>query len=362
MNPEIEPFYDLSALDKGLLPRPLPSLDDREVELIKSVQKFYCSIKSEQKLQPEIYQPAGEWREHVNIRMPHYAAFGDDSVERLADLLGNFWRNELGVLVKQYAGYSQLAGDEAKRKQYAEAMAHDLMIWSNLYDEDPSVLEIPEVGHPWGYLWNGTLIGSKVMRYHALKTQIEGLTADVERPVVAEIGAGYGGMAQFLMKGKNPRLYIDFDLPETIAVAAYHLAKALPERRIYLHEGGPVEWSRVLNEYDVLLMPNWSIDTLPDDSVDVFLNTFSLSEMSYEVVAQYLKRIASATRGYFYHNNMDRAGVVNEGHERTPASRYPIPKGSLKLIHRGYDLFQQKHSGRDGDYREFLYERVSRTV
>jgi hypothetical protein len=113
-----------------------------------------------------------------------------------------------------------------------------------------------------------------------------------------------------------------------------------------------------LREYDVILLPNWCVDTVPAESVDVFLNSFSLSEMTYAVIERYLDRIATACRGYFLHNNMDRPGVVNEGHERVPSSRYPLPRGAFKLLYRRYDLFQQRHSGRDGDYREFLYERM----
>lgn len=208
MSPEIELFYDLPALEAGLLPRDCTPCDAAEEALLHRVKEFYCSLKSHQPEQQEIYQPAGEWREHVNHRMPHYAAFQDKSVNRLAALLGNFWRNELGVLVKQYAGYQQLIAYPSKREQYAEWMAHDLMIWTHLFGADVSELTIPEIGHPWGYLWEGTLIASKALRYHALKTQILGLTSDLDRPVVAEIGAGYGGMAYFLMRDNTPRVYL----------------------------------------------------------------------------------------------------------------------------------------------------------
>lgn len=362
MHPEAEPFFDLAALEAGLEPHPQAPPDSEEMDLLWEVREFYRSIKKDQVSQPEIYQPAGEWREHVAQRMPHYSAFQDSSLDRLADLLRNFWRNELGVLVKQYASYQQLMADSEKRRKYAEWMAHDIMIWTHLFEADVAELTIPEVGHPWGYLWQGVLIGSKVLRYHALMLQIEGLTSDCARPIVAEIGAGYGGMACYLMRGNESRVYLDFDLPETLAVAAYHLGKALPHRRLYLHNGGPVQWEKVLSEYDVLLMPNWTIATLPEASVDVFLNTFSLSEMSRPVIEEYLNRIVCSTRSYFLHNNMDRGGVVNKGYERTPASHYPIPAGTFKLLGKRYDLFQQKHSGRDGDYREFLYERTTRIV
>ena len=227
MTPEVQPFYDASALVSGLRPRQLPATDavsDRA--LLEGLQHSYRSLKMHQRDQPEVYQPAGEWREHLHRRMPHYEAFYDDSCDRLSKLLGNFWRNELGVLVKQYAGYEKLLADEQERARYATLMAHDLMIWTHLMDADISELAIPEVGHPWGYLWRGTLIGSKVLRYHVLARQIEGMTSDLARPIVAEIGAGYGGMAYFLMRRKASRVYIDFDLPETLLVAAYYLSKS----------------------------------------------------------------------------------------------------------------------------------------
>ncbi len=363
MNPEAIPYFDMSALTAGMQPRDSVIVDERSQNaLLKRLQHHYKCIKKEQRLQSDIYLPAGEWREHINMRMPHYQAFFDETTERLAELLQNFWRNELGVLVKQYAGYQQLQGDANKRIDYAERMAYDLMIWSNLIERDVAELSIPEVGHPWGYVWKGVLVGSKVLRYHLLANQVEGLFSDIERPVVAEIGAGYGGLAYFLMRGTENRVYIDFDLPETLVVSAYYLGMTLPHRRIYLHEEGPVDWSATLSNYDVILLPNWCIDTLPESTVDVFLNTFSLSEMSQPVIEKYLLRIAVACRNYFLHNNMDRIGVVNCGHLRTPGSQYPFPAGTFKLLSKHYDMFQELHSGRDGDYREFLYQRTSKAI
>jgi hypothetical protein len=57
----------------------------------------------------------------------------------------------------------------------------------------------------------------------------------------------------------------------------------------------------------------------------------------------------------FLHNNMDRRGVVNRGHERIPASEYPIDPTIWKRVYRRFDLFH----GHEGDYREFLYVKHS---
>ena len=355
---EYQHYYDVNALEKGLSSHsPNEENEANHLKNLKQIQEFYLSLKEDQMYQPEVYQPAGEWREHVEQRAQHYHAFFDTTTDRLSSLLSNFWRNELGVLVKQYASYAQLVKDAHLREKYSEQMAHDLMIWRNLFDADFSELEVPVVGNPWGYLWDGTLIGSKVLRYYALMSQIAGLVEDINRPVIAELGAGYCGLAYYLMRGDDRRVYIDFDLPETLAVGAYYLSESLPHRKLYLHSGGPVDWQGVLANFDVIMMPNWAIDSLPAESVDVFVNTFSLSEMTRPVIQQYLGKISTACKHYFLHNNMDRDGVVNEGFERTPASQYPFPEKSFKCLYKRYDLFQQKHFGRSGDYREFLYQK-----
>ena len=48
---------------------------------------------------------------------------------------------------------------------------------------------------------------------------------------------------------------------------------------------------------------------------------------------------------------MDREGVVNRGHERIPASKFPIDPAVMKCVYKHLDLFH----GHDGDYREFLF-------
>ncbi len=73
MTSETEDFFDLSALEAGLLPRASgdagpPSPPD----LLLRIQDFYRTMKSEQPHQPDIYQPAGEWQAHIERRMPHY--------------------------------------------------------------------------------------------------------------------------------------------------------------------------------------------------------------------------------------------------------------------------------------------------
>jgi hypothetical protein len=172
--------------------------------------------------------------------------------------------------------------------------------------------------------------------------------------MVAELGGGFGGMAWFLLRTGSGLTYIDFDLPETLVIAAYFVLSAWPEKEVLLCTSSECLTNEDLRRRDIVLAPNYMIPQLPGESVDLFLNAFSLSEMPYATIGEYLGHIQRCCGGYFLHNNVDREGVVNRGHARTPASRFPVDPRRFKLIYKKFDLFQ----GHDGDYREFLYQRA----
>jgi putative sugar O-methyltransferase len=355
---EYAPFVDPQALLRGLEERPDSATDAELAPTVERLCRFYRDLKAAQPKQPEIFQPGGEWRAYLESQAPLYAPFLQGDVPAASRALRNFWRNDYGAIVKQYAGHAQLVKSEEDRTRFTDWMARDYMLWKNLFHADPKELAVPLVGNPWGYYVGDVLIAPKALRYHVLACQIRNLTVDVKRPVVAELGAGYGGTAHFLMRRDAPGAYVDFDLPEVLLIAAYYLTRTLPNRKVTLWEPG-LRLDAALQTSDVVLCPNWEIASLSAASVDVFLNTFSLSEMPLEVIREYLGHIERACRGYFLYNNMDREGVVNRGHERVPCSQYPISPTKFKTLYKRYDLFQERHSGRDGDYREVLLQRIS---
>ena len=355
---ETAPFFRLSALERGLRDNPDPATEEECRPLLEELSVAYSKLVVERSRQPAVFQPGGEWAVHVKSRGKFYEALERGDISSAWRWLKDFWRNPLGVIVKQYATFERLNADRETREKFAGLMARDYVVWSNLFNESPRALAIPSVGNPWGYSIDDVVIAPKAMRYHALATQARQVLSDVAHPVIAEIGAGYGGVAHFLSRGEEPVTYVDFDLPETLILAAYYLKRTLPHRKVRLVASASELTPAVLAENAVVLAPNWAIPLLPDRSVDLFLNTFSLSEMPLSTIEEYVRHIERTCRGYFLHNNMDRAGVVNAGSERVPCSRYPISGRSFKLLYRRYDLFQDRHSGRDGDYRELLYQRI----
>jgi putative sugar O-methyltransferase len=346
----------VDALARGLAPRPDALDDDRVHTIAEEAAGFYQRIRRPDPELAEPFRAGGEWKVYVEARSAIYDAALSGDVEALAPLLRDFWRNDLGPIVSQYAYYPDLAaGDEAKVERFTRMLARDYRHWRALWRDEPRELEVPRIGNPWGLELDGVLVTPLALRFDTHARQIADLLRDVDRPVVAEIGGGFGGMAERVAR-RDPRVtYVDFDLPETLLVAAFHLRAALPDRDVALWDPAMALDREAILRHDVVLAPHYAIADLGPASVDLFLNAFSLSEMRWEAVAEYMRAIERCGRRYFLQNNVDRTGVVNRGHERIPCSRFPLDRSVFKTLYHRFDTFQ----GPEGDYRESLHERIA---
>lgn len=351
-------YISKEALAFGLQERGEKERFKEKKEIVSMVCRFYRKLKEDQTDAPEIYQPGGEWAVYVNERKEFYSMLLNEDTEGVYNKLKNFWRNELAPIVSNYAYYSDLAcNNSAKIERFISLMSRDYVIWRSLYENEPlDVLSVPDVGNPWGYSIENNLIIPQAFRFHNHAKQISNILSDIETPIWAEIGGGYGGTAFYYLRNNYaPKLtYLDFDLPETLVLAAYYLMSALPDKKIWLYDGKTSLTAAAIAEYDVVLMPNYAIEYLEEGVVDLFLNAFSLSEMTLPILSNYIGHIQRTVSGYFLHNNMDKKGIVNRGFERTPCSQYPIDPAKLKLLYKKHDMFQ----GYEGDYRECLYQRT----
>lgn len=331
------------------------SNERNDIDIVVRLAEFYTALKQGQQDLPEVYLPGGEWKVYIETRQPLYQLLIDGCHERAALIFKNFWRNELGPIVSQYAYYTDIEkGDVAKVRRFVECITRDFAIWKELHRADPAELSVPCIGNPWGYMRENVLVTPQALRFHNHALQIGRMLSDIRPALMAEIGGGYGGIFYYLSKLATQVRYINFDLPETLVIAAYYILKIFPDKAVLLYDGRKQLTRAELAMYDVCLMPNYTLPYLEDASCDLFYNTFSLSEMPRPTIEEYIRQIERVTRRYFLHNNVDREGVVNRGYSRTPCSRYPISASVFKMIYKKFDLYQQS----SGDYREVLYERT----
>lgn len=353
-------FISYESLLLGLQERQERESFEERKNAILELCHFYQTMKKDQLNATKIYLPGGEWEVYLNKRKEFYKYLLSEDLVGAHKKLKDFWRNELGPIVSNYAYYADLASNnKTKIERFTSLMSRDYVIWRSLCpNENLDVLSVPNVGNPWGYAIDNKLIIPQAFRFHNHSKQISSILSDIEKPIWAEIGGGYGGTAFYYFKNiYEPKLtYINFDLPETLILSAYYLMCALPDKKIWLYNGQCSLNRENLSKYDIVLMPNYAIEYLEDNSIDLFLNAFSFSEMTSSILEKYISHLQRVTSGYFLHNNMDRKGIINRGYERIPCSEYPIDARKLKQLYNKHDVFQ----GYEGDYRECLYQRTKK--
>lgn len=346
-----EPFYtqDLSHFSIEL--NTSEKIEPINLELISELVEAYHIWKAQSHNVPSQWKVKGEWDNYNKSQADFYSHVINKEIPKVGEYLQNFWRNSLGLIVKEYSTFESLFVDEERTSRFLQSLKRNYLIWKDLYHKSADYLDLNAyIGNPWGVMLDDTFVVPKAARFSHNAFQIKELSSGIEHPIVCEIGSGYGALSCYCKKYIPNVTYINVDIPETLLLAAYYVKSIHPDSSIYLYKGGDI--SEIdFSKFSFVFLPNYMIEKMVYNSVDVFFNSFSLSEMSLESNKAYLNEIARIGRKYFLHNNMDRKGVINRGFERIPSSSFDIPNNFRKL-HVSYDPFH----AHVGDYKEFLYE------
>src|SRR5262249_47309985 len=92
----------------------------------------------------------------------------------------------------------------------------------------------PNIKNPFKVMIDGTLVRFKTPYQHYCTYRLSTLL-NAKSSTIAKIGGGFGGMAYFLLRDRQPLTYFDFDLPETITLTSYFLMKAFPSLTFLLY-------------------------------------------------------------------------------------------------------------------------------
>jgi hypothetical protein len=164
----------------------------------------------------------------------------------------------------------------------------------------------PGIGNPFGVMVDGTLVEAGAEYRHYCAQRLLGLL-DSESASVAEIGGGFGGMAYYLLRSRPALSYLDFDVPESIALASYYLMKAFPGLRFALYG------ENVTTRADVMLLPLFELPTLPSRCVDVTFSSHAVSDITPEAIPEYLRHIQRISKRYFLNIGAGRSvGMVSD--------------------------------------------------
>jgi len=130
----------------------------------------------------------------------------------------------------------------------------------------------------------------------------------VERPLILEIGSGYGGLAYHLKKLLPRARYVLVDIPESLVMSSLYLSTLFPyEDNVLITPANIGDLRKETGGFT--FVPNYLFDecTAAGLEFDLAINTLSMSEMSEKQVRYYCAGLAGllGDKGVFFEQNRD---------------------------------------------------------
>ncbi|MBL7703551.1 MAG: putative sugar O-methyltransferase [Ferruginibacter sp.] len=237
-------------------------------------------------------------------------------------------------------------------KMYLNDSNYRFDLWKSSFGNNGQVkaLYMPEYGNSYGYYKDDNYIrtGAEYLHYYA--SSIKNLLSESgnNRKTIMEIGGGYGGLAYFLNKNIEKLTYVDFDLPENMALTSYYLMCCFPQKKIMLYGEDTLD---NIDNYDIVVLPNFCIDSIKENSADLIFNSYSLAEMAPATIQYYVARIKAISKKYIFHvNHTNKSTSIN-------ADNFGFDADSeFLLIYRAKAMWNMYRNYRCDEY-EYLYKK-----
>ncbi len=314
--------YNLQNVRDGFASRLEESGDDRD--LLVRISNAYAKAVATQQRVSAAYEATRWWNKlRRSCLAPVMEALREGDIGRLQMIYRNFFRDPCATgLVSVPFGMRNAYFRDPIDDVYLHAYIGDALCridhWLSEMSGRFAISELagPPIGNPFGVRIEGTLVSSGAEYHHYCAEKISSLLPLRHKRdpcVAAEIGGGYGGMAYYLIRNQEYLRYIDFDVPESVALASYYLLKAFPALRLLLY-GEQELTAETLAASDVVLMPLFEMEKIPPNSVDVTFSSHAMSDLADGVMDEYLRVITGMTRSRFlYLGHCRAADLISQG-------------------------------------------------
>jgi putative sugar O-methyltransferase len=328
--------------------------------IVSRITAAYKKAKEAQCNADPVYLPSSLWKKQLDKA---YSSL-KKSKEEVGYFLRNFgsWPEYTGI--EHSTLIDELSTSFISRKKLYQMFDNLLNFWE-LHEKEKRSLDsisYPRHGNQSGIEIDGTFIGIGSVPNDMRASVLANLVRDIKRPVIAEVGGGYGKLFYFISKKIENFCYVDLDLPETVSLASYYLMKTFPKKKFLLFGEGDLS-NDAINNYDFILMPSFCIDVLPSNSVDMFINANSFGEMSLDTTKKFIQNIERTTKNWFWHMNHEFVrNKFSDGSESLINSEYNPSEKSFKLISRYMDVGHAIYQGGfdcENDIYCYIYKRAN---
>tara|TARA_B110000967_G_C18865987_1_gene552715 strand:+ start:1017 stop:2159 length:1143 start_codon:yes stop_codon:yes gene_type:complete len=346
--------YNLSSINKCFTDR---KSNINNPIIFERVSSSYNKAKLAQADSSKVYQVGNEWVPIYKKYMSEIMnALNANDTVALEAIYNNFMREKCSTGLTGIGGFERMTSNYfsgnislKNARIYMKDVIHRFNIWSAEFGDnnDLDALKGPLIGNPYGHYIEDEFIegGSHYNHYYASKIRL--LQESSSHSKVLELGGGYGNMAYYLMRDSDNTTYIDFDLPENFALTAFYLLSAFPDKNIALYGEIDLEKDN-LDSYDAILMPNFEIDKMHNNSVDLVFNSYSLAEMSNETIKNYIAIFNRVSKKYIFHLNHTKYSSMSADH-------FPINMDKFELVSRSPAKWNMAINFAMDEF-EFLYQ------
>lgn len=346
-----DPRFQLNFVEQGFRHRTDSSQCDKA--LLHRICDAYKAATSPPGA--EIYKVSEWWNAFRKTSLqPVIRALEGHDVDVLQRMYANFFRDQCsdGLVGKTLLLRPSLSWPikKSQREAYLSESLSRLDGWKTLTHGEYTIHDLsgPEFGNPFGLMIDGVLVRAGAEQHHYYASRIAKLLG-AGAGVVSEIGGGYGGMAYYLLRDHPQITYANFDLPETLALAAYYLINSFPGKRVLLCGEGSAK-NIAFRDYDIVLLPPSELSEMPAECADLIFSSHVLCDLTSSVLSCYLKHVAHGGKRWFLYEGMDASSMQLQD---TILSECP-----------GFQLKEKKrftHCGQNGSKAlqvELLYERT----
>jgi putative sugar O-methyltransferase len=295
-----DPRYDLLHVTDGFASRISQVSDDSTI--LKRICAAYNKAAQQQESAPDTYRASARWQQIRQRSLGSViGALLAQDLEALERMYRNFFRDAcssgiLGAPNGMAKAYFSGSIRDMYRRFYLSHVLYRLDYWKSQTDGQFALHDLagPGVGNPFGVVIDGIHISVGAEYAHYCAQRVAG-QLNPGTAILAEIGGGFGGMAYYLLRDRQSTTYIDFDVPETIALASYYLMRAFPALKFLLY-GEATLTQQAISQADVVMMPSFALASMPTGSVDVTFTSHGISDLSLAATVEYLNDISRMTR------------------------------------------------------------------
>lgn len=366
---EKQPFFDPSAAQEPLdLTLHYPGYVDPDPGDRALVERIFAAYGAAKAAQPDgdpVFLPSSAWQTVLDGAFaPLSEGLRKGDLGRFHHFLANFrsWEQTTGMEPsEQIREYSR---DADRRAHFLERVVTPMLrFWqrAEAHGRGLDALEIPPHGNMCGVMVDGHLVAPSSIFCDVYARLLAGFVRG-ERPVIAELGAGFGKLLYFLSKHVPGARFVDVDLPESLAVAAFFLMKSFPDRRFLLYGEGDLT-RESLDAHDFVLLPSFEVGRLPDRSLALAINENSLGVMHGDACRRFVAELCRASEAFYHRNAESSRLALDDGTMSLVNAEYPVPADEFELVARYADISRMMCSGRlnfDMDMYWYHYRRRDR--